>query len=748
MLLPLLSLSALWGFVLNLTVGDGQALLQADSIYRTVGVTSTELGLQLQAERARSAVAITTRQLTEDLGAQRTRTDQAVAAFKRASAEAGSAADGTLRASVRALEQELDRLGAVRSDIDNGRSSRLAALNAYNRVLDVLFRVYDQMVSLPDLAIFQQATAMQAMGNAREVIAREHALISGALLDQQLTEAEAAAFTEYAATRAFLHTRGTAGLDLALRRPYEKIFAGSTFRSFGLMEARIVATGAPPPDAAAWNAAAEQVMKQLDQINLSATQEVADRTTDAAITILVRIAVAGGIGLIAVLASIIISVRFGRRLGAELAGLRSVALELSERRLPLLVERLRRGEDVNVKKELKPLKVSGSAEITDVARAFGSVQRTAVQAAVGQAELRRGVGQVFVNLARRKQGLLHRQLQLLDRMQRRTHDPDRLEELFRLDHLTTRMRRHAESLIILSGAEPGRAWRKPVPVLDIVRAAIAEVEDYTRITVEAVPPGAIDGTVAADLTHLVAELVENAAIYSPPDTPVQVRGDMVSNGYAIEVEDRGLGLSEAEYGTFNAMLANPPEFDLADSDRLGLFVVARLAQRHGVNVLLRRSPFGGTTAIVLVPRRLVTEQPALTAGDATPALPSRTRAATGGGQSDEDADRGDEAAAEPAARTRKEGDSVSPLPTRTRKKALAVLSGGVSGGVSGGGTHAGLPTRVRQANLAPQLRAEPPPEPEPEEKTERSPDEVRDLFSAFQRGTQRARQQAQEEGEA
>lgn len=755
LLLPLLSLSALWGFVLNLTVGDGQALLRANTIYQTVGITSTDLGLQLQAERARSAVAITTRQLTEDLGAQRTRTDRAVTTYKRASTEAGSALDGTLRASLGALDRELDRLGAIRSDIDNGRSTRLAALNAYNRVLDSLFRVYDQMVSLPDLAIFQQAAAMQAMGNAREVIAREHALISGALIDGKLTEAEAAAFTEYAATRSFLHTRGTAGLDLALRQPYEKVFAGSTFRSFGLMEARIVATGAPPPDGDAWNASAGQVMAQLDRLGLSATQELADRTTDAAIAIMGRIAVAGGIGLIAVLASIVISVRFGRRLGAELAGLRSAALDLSERRLPLLVERLRSGEDVNVKKELKPLKVSGSAEITDVARAFGSVQRTAVQAAVGQAELRRGVGQVFVNLARRKQGLLHRQLQLLDRMQRRTHDPDRLEELFRLDHLTTRMRRHAESLIILSGAEPGRAWRKPVPVLDIVRAAIAEVEDYTRITVEAMPAGAIDGAVAADLTHLVAELVENAAIYSPPDAPVVVRGDMVSNGYAIEVEDRGLGLSEAEYGAFNALLANPPEFDLADSDRLGLFVVARLAQRHGVSVLLRRSPFGGTTAIVLAPRRLVTEQPALTAGDTPPALPSRTRATTGGGRDSGDsgdsadgtggAGSGEDAAAEPAARARKEGDSVSALPTRTRKKALAVLSGG--GGVSGG-THAGLPTRVRQANLAPQLRAEPPPEPEPEEKTERSPDEVRDLFSAFQRGTQRAREEAQEEGEA
>ncbi|MEU8250069.1 ATP-binding protein [Nonomuraea sp. NPDC048916] len=698
----------LWGFVLNLTVGDGLALLRSNTLYQTVGVTSTELGLQLQAERARSSVAVTTRDLTEDLGKQRALTDKSVTGFRRATAEAGDAIGGELRGPLDTLNRELDRLAAIRADIDTGLSSRLTGLNEYNRVLDALFRLYDHLVSVPDLAIFQQASSLQTMGNAREVIAREQALISGALIDHQLTAPEAAAFTEYAATRKFMHARGQAALDAELRRPYEQVFASSIFRDFTLMEARIVTTGAPPLDAPTWNATIGQVMTQLDRLGVSSSEEVARRAADAATGTLIRIGVAGGLGLVAVLASIVISVRFGRRLSAELAGLRSSALELSEKRLPHIVERLRRGEEVDVQKEAKPLKVSGSAEITDVARAFGSVQSTAVQAAVGQAALRRGVGQVFLNLARRKQGLLHRQLALLDGMQRRTHDPDRLEELFRLDHLTTRMRRHAESLIILSGAAPGRAWRKPVPVLDIVRAAVAEVEDYTRVAVETMPGSAIDGDVAADLTHLVAELVENATIYSPPNAMVQVRGDLVSNGYAIEVEDRGLGLSEAEYAGFNGLLADPPEFDLADSDRLGLFVVARLAERHGIRVLLRRSPFGGTTAIVLVPRTLVNSQPALPAADQ------------------------DEPAA-PAGRT----PSTRTLPSRTRKKALAVVSGG---------THAGLPTRIRQASLAPQLQAKPPPE--PERKPERSPDEVRDLFSAFQRGTQRAQEEANEEGEA
>ncbi|WP_327088312.1 nitrate- and nitrite sensing domain-containing protein [Nonomuraea sp. NBC_01738] len=698
LLLPLLSLSALWGFVLNLTVGDGRALLRANTIYQAIGVTSTDLGLQLQGERTRSVIAATTRKLTEDLGEQRARTDKAVGDFQKAAVEVDGDISDEMRASVGTLNGHLGRLSSIRGDIDSGNSSRLNGMTEYNRVLDSLFRLYDQMVSVPDMAIFQQAAAMQSMGNAREIIAREQALVSGALIDGRLTEAEVTAFTEYVASRKFLYARGMAVLDVGLREPYEKMFAAEPFLTFTLDEARIVKSGKAPADAAGWNSRMATLTERLDKIGLTATGGIAERATEAATSILVRIGMAGGVGLIAVVASILISVRFGRRLAGELADLRAAALDLSEVRLPRVVRKLRDGEAVDVKKEAKPIKVSGSAEITDVAGAFGSVQRTAVEAAVGQAELRQGVGQVFLNLARRKQGLLHRQLTLLDAMQRRTHDPDRLEELFRLDHLTTRMRRHAEGLIILSGAAPGRAWRKPVPVLDVVRAAIAEVEDYSRIDTEHLPVAALDGGIAADLTHLVAELVENATIYSPPDTTVIVRGDMVSNGYVIEVEDRGLGLAPDVYALVNARLADPPEFDLADSDRLGLFVVAKLARRHGIQVTLRASPFGGTGAIVLIPRKLVTEQDAL-------------------------------AAPAPA-------DAPEELPSRTGKKPLAVV---------GGGHHNGLPRRVRQTNLSPKLS--PPPAPEPESKPERSPDEVRDLFSAFQRGTQRARQEEDNEGD-
>jgi Histidine kinase-, DNA gyrase B-, and HSP90-like ATPase len=201
----------------------------------------------------------------------------------------------------------------------------------------------------------------------------------------------------------------------------------------------------------------------------------------------------------------------------------------------------------------------------------------------------------------RNQSLLHRQLGMLDSMERRTSDPGALADLFRLDHLTTRMRRHAEGLIILSGSTPGRAWRDPVPVVDVLRAAVAEVEDYVRVDVTSESRDLIAGNAVNDVIHLVAELVENATVFSPPNTRIEVRADRAGTGVVAEIEDRGLGLSEEELADINRRLASPPEFDPANTEQLGLFVVSRLAIRHAIKVSLRQSVYGGTTAIMVLP---------------------------------------------------------------------------------------------------------------------------------------------------
>ena len=247
----------------------------------------------------------------------------------------------------------------------------------------------------------------------------------------------------------------------------------------------------------------------------------------------------------------------------------------------------------------------GVDEIDQVRQAFNTVHRAAVAAAVDEANLRRGINQVFRNLARRSQVLLHRQLGLLDGMERRAEEPDQLEDLFRIDHLTTRMRRHAEGLIVLAGDSPGRGWRQPVRFIDVLRAAVAEIEDYSRVRVEVRTKAALAGPAVADVVHLLAELIENAAVYSPPTTVVRVQGELVGQGFCVEIEDRGLGMSEEQLAEINRTLASVPAFDLAGSDRLGLFVAARLAHRHDIRVALRSSVYGGTTAVVIIPTSLV-----------------------------------------------------------------------------------------------------------------------------------------------
>jgi signal transduction histidine kinase len=312
----------------------------------------------------------------------------------------------------------------------------------------------------------------------------------------------------------------------------------------------------------------------------------------------------GGLGLLAVVLSIIGSLLVGRGLVRELSELRRSAEDLADHRLPRMVDQLATGLDVDMDDDSPDVPIK-TREIAQVRDAFAKVQRTAVDAAVGQARLREGIGEVFRNLARRSQALLHRQLGLLARVERRTEDPQELADLFRVDHLTTRMRRNADSLLILSGHSPARGWRHPVPFAEVIRAAAAEVEDYTRVSLISAGDAGLAGAAVGDVIHIIAELIENATIYSPPNTPVVIQGGVVGQGYAIDIEDRGLGMSDKKLAGANNQLAEPLPFDPADIDQLGLLVAGQLARRHEIKITLRGNPYGGTTAIVLIPRNAV-----------------------------------------------------------------------------------------------------------------------------------------------
>jgi len=460
-----------------------------------------------------------------------------------------------------------------------------------------------------------------------------------------------------------------------------------------------------------------------------------------------RLILTGGLGLLAVLLSIFVSILVGRGLVRELAALRESALDLANRRLPAVMARLREGEDVDVSADA-PAVPARSDEIGQVGQAFATVQKSAVEAAAGEARLRRGISDIFRNLARRSQSLLHRQLSLLDAMERRAAEPEELEDLYRIDHLTTRMRRHAESLIILAGDVPARGWRSPVPLVDVLRAAVAEVEDYTRIKVTSTTRAALAGPAVGDIIHLIAELAENAAIFSPPNTPVLIGGDIVGRGFAVEIEDRGLGLSEEKLAEINARLADPPPFDLSGSDQLGLFVAGQLARRHDVRISLRPSPYGGTTAIVLIPISLVVPEGAYDRDSAAGSPDDRGFRLTGrhAARADDVAEpamagprpSAQSAVAAPPEPDAAAGDSIWPEPPGPLAEDPANTADL---------SELDLPRRVRQASLAPQLRdggdaglaADGPADDADGPADDRSPEEARATIAALQQGWQRGR---------
>jgi two-component sensor histidine kinase len=253
-----------------------------------------------------------------------------------------------------------------------------------------------------------------------------------------------------------------------------------------------------------------------------------------------------------------------------------------------------------------------------------------------QAALRKSIGELYHNLARRSQGLVDLQLELIEELERGEVDPDRLEELVRIDHLATRMRRNAENLIVLSGVEQHRRWSEPVPLRDVVEAALAELKEYSRVQVAPIHDLRLSGQAASDVAHLLAELVENATSFSPPITKVQISGDPAGSGYVLEIEDRGIGMSDAELIEANRRLAAPLAADIAVSRMMGFHVVGRLASRYGIKVQLRHSWYDGVAALVLLPAVLLTsagERPAvappISAGGAVspdPLLPAETTA--------------------------------------------------------------------------------------------------------------------------
>jgi len=611
-IVPLSALLALWIFATVLTAGPAVNLLSARTLLNSVGNPAQVLVFQLRRERRLSVVYLSDRNAKSDaLTTQRTATDRAAADFRRAagSKDTQSSLSAPMRSTINQIFIDLEALPGNRRYIDARAVDPVGAQGNFNNIINTCFQISTSTAAFGDDEVDRRMRALATVGLGQEYLSRVDSLLAGANAAGRFDADSRRQLLQSVGIAQFLLTDGVNSMPAAERTAYQTMNDGAAFTRLRQLQETLVSTskdGQPSPVAAGqWQTAYEQSEQQLVAFEVNESTTLADRTQQVAVNLLIRLGVAGLLGLVALVASLYVSIRVGRSVVGRLRRLHSEALEMAGERLPTVVRRLQRGETVDVNVETPPLEY-GKDEIGQVGRAFNEVQRTAVRSAVEEAKVRRGINEVFLNIARRSQTLLHRQLSLLDRMERRETEPQELEDLYRVDHLATRMRRHAEDLVILAGAAPGRGWRNPVPVIDVVRGAISEVEDYKRIDIRAIETSAILGRAVGDIIHLLAELLENAASFSPPQTRVVVAGQVLPNGYAIEIEDRGLGMSSEAIEEANQRLIEPPDFDPADSARLGLFVVAQLAARHGIRVSLRPSPYGGVTAIALVPGELVT----------------------------------------------------------------------------------------------------------------------------------------------
>ena len=338
-------------------------------------------------------------------------------------------------------------------------------------------------------------------------------------------------------------------------------------------------------------------------------QSQADSLAQSALHSAIVISVAT---LLLLLLVLLITTFVARSMIRPLRKLRADALEVAGSKLPDMVRRLSQSEGGDASAEIEPIGVNSTDEIGEVARAFDQVHREAVRLAADEALLRGNLNAMFVNLSRRSQSLIERQLSLIDNLEQTEQDSDRLSSLFRLDHLATRMRRNSENLLVLAGHEAAsRRWSQPVPLVDVLRAAISEIEQYERVVLNVQPGIQVIGQAVNDVVHLVAEIVENATTFSPEDTQVYVTGQpLTSGGVLLDITDNGVGISEQEMAHANWRLDNPPVVDVAVSRRMGLFVVGRLAARHGVRVRLRHAQSGGLTALIWLPESVASPESA------------------------------------------------------------------------------------------------------------------------------------------
>ena len=517
--------------------------------------------------------------------------------------------------------QALDAVLASINDLPNDRKGVVDTLFPASEVV----RVYSENLITPantfsaaigtganDATLQGNVTTLGALLRNENQVSVQRAILNAALLSPQgtlrpedLTNLQQAAEQAKADLADF-----NASSDTAEQQNYSNTVSGAQVdvaSSNEILAEQMAANGIPLTNsgqlkAGTWDQDITATIVDTRKVANQLTTAVSSRASTLRSQATTQLLVTSLVTLLLLLLVLLVSTTVARSLIRPLRKLRTDALDVAGHRLPEMVRRLSQSEGTDEGVEIEPIGVTSTDEIGEVARAFDQVHREAVRLAADEAMLRGNLNAMFINLSRRSQSLIERQLSLIDSLEQSEQDSGRLSSLFRLDHLATRMRRNSENLLVLAGHEVTRRWSQPVPLVDVLRAAISEIEQYERVVLNVQPGIVVVGQAVNDVVHLVAEIVENATTFSPEDTQVYVSGQPLSSGgVLLDITDNGVGISDQEMSHANWRLDNPPVVDVAVSRRMGLFVVGRLAARHGVRVRLRHAQAGGLTALIWLP---------------------------------------------------------------------------------------------------------------------------------------------------
>ncbi|WP_405405887.1 nitrate- and nitrite sensing domain-containing protein [Streptomyces sp. NBC_01104] len=625
-IVPGVALAALWAVTSGQTLLDFQRQAAQGQLAQKAGQPSNIVYYNLQEERRLSAEALARDGgATDALRKQRKLTDEAITSFQSLSDIATDDAPGEVRDAVVRARTAITQLPAQRALVDEGDNDQQKAVyRYYTDLIAVDLQLFTALSHVDNGEITTLSQPLVDLFWAKEMISRSDALLARGWPKGKLSTEDLQQVRQAVSGQSFQYaTKIAPYLPADEKAMWDEIAASSAWKTKTQVENRVLRPADPDgagfvplgAEESTWRGAMDDLTPQLVKLMEHRTDLVVAEGKDSIISLLIRVVLTTVIGLAAVIAVILITWRLTRNLRRRIGRLQERAEEL-EKALPDVVERLGKGERIDVEAEARAIGDDSTTgrtdELTQLGNALDLARTSALQAAVKQADQHRGFERLLQRIARRTQQLIGQQLKKLDELERKHEDPEVLDGLFDLDHLTARLRRYEENLVILAGGSPHRRWRKPVPLLDVMRSAQGEVQDYRRVVLDLDGAPWLSERAVGPVSHVLAELIENALSFSRPPSPVEVRAARVSRGLAIEVEDRGLGMEEEQLAEANELMRRPPRMDvLAHSDdiRLGLYVIARLADQHGLRVEFRHSAFGGTRVVVLVPDALTVPGP-------------------------------------------------------------------------------------------------------------------------------------------